>query len=177
MAQFISLGGPLVSLYLMNRFEEEKVFTAATFLLGLAVLLIGIVSEEILIFSFYIFSLLCAQIARPSLIIITMKYLPPYFQTKMSGANIVAIGLSGFLVSYLGTILIDPIGYFSIFSGRYNLHDISNNLFPIHSPITSSLSSKNLLVCLVKFYLYTVFILYQRLVSTGVWVDHQCIWF
>ena len=111
MAQFLSLGGPLVSLSLMNRFEEEKVFTAATFLLGLAVLLIGIVSEEILIFSFYIFSLLCAQIARPSLIIITMKHLPPYFQTKMSGANIVAIGLSGFLVSYLGTILIDPIGY------------------------------------------------------------------
>ena len=110
-AQFISLGGPLISLLLMNRFEEEKVFTSATFLLGLAVLLIGMVSDEILIFSFYVFSLLCAQIARPSLVIITMKHLPLHFQTKMSGANIVAIGLSGFLVSYLGTILIDPIGY------------------------------------------------------------------
>ena len=110
-AQFISLGGPLISLLLMNRFEEEKVFTSATFLLGLAVLLIGMVSDEILIFSFYVFSLLCAQIARPSLIIITMKHLPLHFQTKMSGANIVAIGLSGFLVSYLGIILIDPIGY------------------------------------------------------------------
>ena len=110
-AQFVSLGGPLISLFLMNRFEEEKVFTSATFLLGLAVLLIGTVSDEILIFSFYVFSLLCAQIARPSLVIITMKHLPLYFQTKMSGANIVAIGLSGFLVSYLGTILIDPIGY------------------------------------------------------------------
>ena len=95
----------------MNRFEEEKVFTVATFLLESAVLLIRIVLDEILIFNFYIFSLICTQIARPSLIIITMKYLPPYFQTKMSGANIVAIGLSGFLVSYLGTILIDPIGY------------------------------------------------------------------
>ena len=110
-AQFISLGGPLISLLLMNRFEEEKVFTSATFLLGLAVLLIGMVSDEILIFSFYVFSLLCAQIARPSLVIITMKHLPLHFQTKMSGANIVAIGLSGFLVSYLGIILIDPIGY------------------------------------------------------------------
>ena len=110
-AQFISLGGPLISLFLMNRFEEEKVFTSATFLLGLAVLLIGMVSDEILIFSFYVFSLLCAQIARPSLVIITMKHLPLHFQTKMSGANIVAIGLSGFLVSYLGIILIDPIGY------------------------------------------------------------------
>ncbi len=110
-AQFISLGGPLISLYLMNRFEEEKVFTSATFLLGLTVLLIGMVSDEILIFSFYVFSLLCAQIARPSLVIITMKHLPLHFQTKMSGANIVAIGLSGFLVSYLGIILIDPIGY------------------------------------------------------------------
>ncbi len=110
-AQFISLGGPLISLLLMNRFEEEKVFTSATFLLGLTVLLIGMVSDEILIFSFYVFSLLCAQIARPSLVIITMKHLPLHFQTKMSGANIVAIGLSGFLVSYLGIILIDPIGY------------------------------------------------------------------
>lgn len=110
-AQFISLGGPLISLLLMNRFEEEKVFTSATFLLGLAVLLIGMVSDEILIFSFYVFSILCAQIARPSLVIITMKHLPLHFQTKMSGANIVAIGLSGFLVSYLGIILIDPIGY------------------------------------------------------------------
>ena len=35
-AQFISLGGPLISLLLMNRFEEEKVFTSATFFLGLA---------------------------------------------------------------------------------------------------------------------------------------------
>ena len=112
MAQFISLGGPLVSLSLMNRFDEEKVFVVATFLLDLAVLSIRIVSEEILIFSFYIFSLLCAQIARPSLIIITMKHLPPYFQTKMFGANIVAIGLSGFVVSYLGTIIIDPTDYF-----------------------------------------------------------------
>ena len=110
-AQFISLGGPLISLFLMNRFEEEKVFSSATFLLGFAVLLIRIVSDEFLIFGFYVFSLLCAQIARPSLVIITMKHLPLYFQTKMSGANIVAIGLSGFLVSYLGTILIDPIGY------------------------------------------------------------------
>ena len=110
-AQFISLGGPLISLLLMNRFEEEKVFTSATFLLGLTVLLIGMVSDEILIFSFYVFSLLCAQIARPSLVIITMKHLPLHFQTKMSGANIVAIGLSGFLVSYLGIILINPIGY------------------------------------------------------------------
>ena len=95
----------------MNRFEEEKVFTVATFLLESAVLLIRIVLDEILIFNFYIFSLICTQIARPSLIIITMKYLPPYFQTKMFGANIVAIGLSGFLVSYPGTILINPIGY------------------------------------------------------------------
>ncbi len=115
-AQFVSLGGPLISLFLMNRFEEEKVFASATFLLGLAVLLIGVVSDKILIFCFYVFSLLCAQIARPSLVIITMKHLPLYFQTKMSGANIVAIGLSGFLVSYLGTILIDPTSYSFYFS-------------------------------------------------------------
>ena len=55
MAQFISLGGPLVSLSLMNRFDWEKVFVGATFLLGLAFLLIGIVLDEISIFSFYIF--------------------------------------------------------------------------------------------------------------------------
>ena len=143
MAQLFSLGGPLISLALMNRFEEEKVFTAATFLLGLAVLLIGIVSNEILIFSFYIFSLLCAQIARPSLIIITMKHLPLYYQTKMSGANIVAIGLSGFLVSYLGTILINPIGYsfYFLLAGTISMVSAVIFLLYIHR-ILLSLSSK-----------------------------------
>ena len=45
MAQFISLGCPLVSLSLVNRFDWKKVFVAATFILGLAFLLIGIVPE------------------------------------------------------------------------------------------------------------------------------------
>ena len=145
-AQFISLGGPLISLFLMNRFEEEKVFSSATFLLGFAVLLIGIVSDEFLIFGFYVFSLLCAQIARPSLVIITMKHLPLYFQTKMSGANIVAIGLSGFLVSYLGTILIDPIGYsfYFLVTGIISMASAVIFLLFIHRLLLSFSSRKSI---------------------------------
>ena len=40
-----------------------------------------------------------------------MKYLTQNWQTTMSGANMVALGISGFLAAYLGGIIIKPYGF------------------------------------------------------------------
>ena len=63
----------------------------------------------------------------------------------MSGANIVAIGLSGFLVSYLGTILIDPIGYsfYFLVAGIISMASAITFLLFIHRLLLSLSSRKS----------------------------------
>ena len=109
--QLLSIPSAFIAPFLMERFGEEKVFNIATIVVGISVILIGYSNFFHEVFILFPLALFFAQIARPALIVITMKYLTQNWQATMSGANMVVIGISGFLGAYLGGIIIEPYGF------------------------------------------------------------------
>jgi len=95
----------------MNRFGRGQVFNWATIGVAGTVAAIALTQNWIIVAITYVVLLGLAQIARPAITIISMSIVTPRWQSSMSSANIISIGLSGLANSVIGGFMIDSWGF------------------------------------------------------------------